>query len=177
MHKYCLLLLLLCVNALADTPITKHIPDAKLVAKARLSVFVFDIYDASLFTPNGQPTFEPPLALKLSYLRDIEGEEIANRSAKEMRRQDRVDEVTLAAWHSQMRNIFPDVSKGDEIAGIYNQSPSCVFYKNGEYIGEMREPQFCNVFFDIWFGEKTSAPKLREIVIQKQQSTAVGARD
>lgn len=178
MRKYLILCLMLghSLMAQADNIINKEITDAQLVTTARLSVFVFDIYDASLYTPNGQPTFEPPFALKLSYLRDIDGEDIADRSAEEMRLQNRVDEVTLAAWHSQMRNIFPDVTKGDEIAGVYKNPPQCVFYKNGQYIGEMLEPEFCDVFFDIWFGKNTTAPKLRNQVLKKQQATAVGVR-
>jgi len=177
MHKFFLLLMMVySAFALAEDQIKKQIPNAALVAKERLSVFVFDVYDASLYTPNAKATFEPPFALKLSYLRDIEGEEIADRSAEEMRRQDRVDEVTLAAWHSQMRNIFPDVSKGDEIAGIYQAPPQCEFYKNGQYIGQMAESEFCEVFFDIWFGEKTTAPKLRNQVLEKQQAATMGSR-
>jgi hypothetical protein len=158
-------LLLIALQAHATALIQSQIPNAQLVASGRLTVFLFDVYDASFYTADGLPQVTPPFALKLSYLRDIKGEKIADQSAEEMRNQNRVDEVTLAAWHSQMRQIFPDVKKGDSITGIYKEKNQCAFYKNDNYLGEINDSRFCNVFFDIWFGEKTSQPALRNKLI------------
>ena len=149
----------------AATIIEEHIPNAQMVASGRLTVFLFDVYDASFYTENGKREVEPPFALKLSYLRDIDGEKIADQSAEEIRNQGRVDEIKLADWHSQMRNIFPDVKKGDSITGIYKTKNECSFYKNNRFLGQISDNQFCDVFFDIWFGEKTSAPSLRNKLI------------
>ncbi len=167
MHKFIVTMgmLLWMVQAHATTLIQEHIPDAKMVASGRLTVFLFDVYDASFYTENGKREVQPPFALKLSYLRDIDGEKIADQSAEEMRNQERVDELTLADWHSQMRNIFPNVKKGDSITGIYKTTNECTFYKNNNFIGQIDDSQFCDVFFDIWFGEKTSAPALRNKLI------------
>ncbi len=167
MHRFiCMLgMLLWIVQADATTLIEAHIPNAQMVASGRLSVFLFDVYDASLYTENGKREAHPPFALKLSYLRDIDGEKIADQSAEEIRNQERVDEITLADWHSQMRNIFPDVKKGDSITGIYKTVKECSFYKGNRFIGQISDAQFCEVFFDIWFGEKTSAPALRNKLI------------
>ena len=161
----CVLLLLVTTYVNANSIIQEEIPNAKMVASGRLTVFLFDVYDASFYTENGKRQVKPPFALKLAYLRDIKGEKIADQSAEEMRNQDRVDEVTLADWHSQMRNIFPNVKKGDNITGIYKQQNECNFYKNDVYIGHVTDKAFCEVFFDIWFGEKTSAPALRNSLI------------
>lgn len=149
----------------AATVIEEHIPNAQMVASGRLTVFLFDVYDASFYTENGKREVQPPFALKLSYLRDIAGEKIADQSAEEIRNQGRVDEIKLADWHSQMRNIFPDVKKGDNIIGIHKATNECAFYKNNSFIGQVSDNQFCEVFFDIWFGEKTSAPALRNKLI------------
>ncbi len=157
------LLLTLPVNAM--TLIQKQIPDAKMVASSRLTVFLFDIYDASFYTVEGQRQVKPPYALKLAYLRDIKGEKIADQSTEEIRNQDIVDEVTLADWHSQMRTIFPNVKKGDNITGVYKDVNTCSFYKNDSFIGQINNKQFCEAFFDIWFGEKTSQPALRNKLI------------
>ncbi len=176
MRKYLLILITLCLSlpVFAASIITSTVPDAQQVAKVRLSVFLFDIYDASLYTPNGQPSFQPPFALKLDYLRNIDGEDIADRSAEEMRLQERTDEVTLAGWHEQMRHIFPNVKKGDSITGVYKEETQCQFYKNDQFIGQVNDRQFCQMFFDIWFGEKTTAPKLRNQVLSQRQAAAIG---
>jgi hypothetical protein len=164
-----ILMCLAMAQAQASTVIEKQIPHAQLVVSARLTVLLFDIYDASLYTSYGKPELTLPYALKLSYLRDLKGESIADRSAKEMRHQQRVDEVTLADWHSQMRNIFPDVKKGDDITGIYKNNTQCEFYKNNVFIGQIQDERFCNMFFDIWFGERTTAPELRRKLLKQQK--------
>jgi hypothetical protein len=158
-------LLLLTTSANATSLIQKQIPDAQMVATSRLTVFLFDVYDASFYTVEGKRQLTPPYALKLAYLRDIKGEKIADQSTEEIRNQDIVDEVTLADWHSQMRKIFPNVKKGDNITGVYKDSAACSFYKNDSFIGQINNKQFCDAFFDIWFGEKTSQPGLRNQLI------------
>ncbi len=167
MHKLyiSLLLLLLTTSANATSLIQKQIPDAQMVATSRLTVFLFDVYDASFYTVEGKRQLTPPYALKLAYLRDIKGEKIADQSTEEIRNQGIVDEVTLADWHSQMRKIFPNVKKGDNITGVYKDLNACSFYKNDSFIGQINQKQFCEAFFDIWFGEKTSQPALRNKLI------------
>lgn len=165
-----LILLLLAGHASANSLIQQQIPKAEKVATARYSVFIFDVYDATFYTVNGKAQVKPPFALKLAYLREIKGEEIADRSAAEMRNQQGIDEITLADWHSQMRNIFPSVVKGDTITGVYPNTSHCTFYKNKTYIGEVSNQQFCNAFFDIWFGKNTSAPKLKAQLLGQQKT-------
>lgn len=155
----------------AETFVQQHIPHAKVASSARYSVLIFDVYDATFYTVSGKPEVKPPFALQLAYLRDFKGVDIADRSAEEMRDQQGVDEVTLADWHAQMKNIFPDVTEGDSITGIYQAKAECDFYKNKVFIGKVADDGFCHAFFDIWFGENTSAPKLRKkLLTQKTQS-------
>lgn len=161
-------LCMLTAQVQASAVINEQIPDAKMAASGRLTVFLFDVYDASVYTSNGVRRVKPPFALKLDYLRDIKGEKIADQSAEEIRRQARVDEALLADWHSQMRHIFPNVRKGDNITGIYKDLSECTFYKNSAYIGQITDHQFCDAFFDIWFGKKTTQPALRNQLIGNQ---------
>ena len=167
MHNFyrLIVMLLMSTQVYATTLIEAEIPNAQMVASGRLTVFLFDVYDASLYTANGKRQVVPPYALKLAYLRDIKGEKIADQSTEEIRNQAQVDEVTLADWHSQMRNIFPNVKKGDNITGIYKSPNECVFYKNDSHIGQINNKQFCAAFFSIWFGENTSQPSLRNQLI------------
>ena len=159
---YLSLIMLFCASfSNAESYIQEYFPEAKKVSSARYSVLIFDVYDATFYTISGKPEVKPPFALQLAYLRDFKGEDIADRSAEEMRNQQGVDEITLADWHSQMRNIFTNVEEGDSITGIYQAEAECNFYKNKVFIGQVADDRFCHAFFDIWFGENTSAPKLR----------------
>ncbi len=138
-----------------------YVPDAEKVGQGRLKVMLWDVYDAALFAPNGQWQQDQPFALKLSYLRDIEGKKIADRSAEEIRTQGFTDEVKLADWHAQMRAIFPNVSSGSDLTGVSTQSGETVFYSGEQEIGRITDPDFGQQFFNIWLSTKTSAPELR----------------
>ena len=113
----CALSVLGITPAHAIEHIKNYVPEAQKVGHGRLTYLFWDVYDATLFAPQGDFANSKPFALQLSYLRDIEGKKIADRSAEEMRTQGITDEVKLAAWHSQMREIFPDVAEGSSLPG------------------------------------------------------------
>lgn len=132
------------------------------VGEARLSVLFWDIYDASLIAPNGEFTTQSPFALELTYLRDFEGNDIASRSIDEMRKQGMDDEIKLAKWHQQMKQIFPDVKDGQTITGIVDSENKSHFYFEDQALGTIDDAEFSKWFFDIWLSENTSEPKMRQ---------------
>ena len=133
----------------------------KLVGKGELNYLFWHVYDAKLYSEDGSFSFDEPFTLNLEYKRNIEGEKIADLSAEEIRDLGFKDEVKLAAWHSQMKDIFPDISDGDSVKGVYQPNKPTVFYKNNKKIGEVKDPDFGKWFFGIWFDKDTSQPKLR----------------
>jgi len=146
----------------ASEYIEKYIPQAEKVGEGRLSYLVWDVYDAALYAPQGQWNNGQPYALQLSYLMDLKGDKIADRSTEEIRKQKLANEVELATWHTQMTKIFPNVSEGTTITGVYTQNEDTVFYKNGSEIGRIEDPAFSKAFFGIWLNKKTSSPDLRQ---------------
>lgn len=139
----------------------RYIPNAAKVGEGRLTYFIWDVYDAALYAPQGAWAENTPFALQLSYLIGIKGKKIADRSIEEMRKQGFYDEIKLAAWQTQMRNIFPDVSEGVDLTGVQTQSGDTVFYKDNVEVGRINDPEFSKAFFGIWLDENTSAPDLR----------------
>jgi hypothetical protein len=79
----------------------------QLVGEARLRLFIFDVYDIALISPDGGYDGTPPYALKLSYLRDVERQAIVESSLDEMRRQGITDEARLVKWADWMETHFP----------------------------------------------------------------------
>lgn len=160
---------LLCMVAMpaaaaGETPpetVRMHVPDARLVGAGRLNVFVFDVYDAALYAPQGRYAPDNAFALSLTYLRDIPAKRIAHTSVEEMRRMGLRDELKLADWFAQMRRIFPDVSPGSVLTGVFTPGGETVFYDQTGEIGRIRDPEFGRYFFNIWLGDQTSAPGLR----------------
>ena len=171
MHKVLCMAALMAIlhitTVFAADGIAAYIPEPKQVGSGRFSVFLMDIYDATLLTHEGKWKPGDPLALQLSYLRELKGDKIADRSAQEMRNIGITDEVKLAAWHAQMRRIFPDVDEGVTLTGILSPDGESIFLHNGEEIGRIKDPDFGPAFFGIWLSEKTSAPNLRQKLLGK----------
>lgn len=130
--------------------------------------FGFLVYEATLWA-GGEDPLRPPLALKLTYKRNISGRDIADASVKEIRNLGVADEARLKGWGERMVGIFPDVRPGDQILGV--QLPDAArFFHNDRSIGTIDDPDFARAFFAIWLDARTSAPDLRAALLKRQDS-------
>ena len=153
---------MLCTSAaLANDVTQKYIKNAAVVGTGTLSVVLWDVYDATLYAPNGKWDATTPHALSITYLREIEGADIADRSIEEIRKQGFADERKLTLWQSELRDIFPNVKNGSELTAIYIPGKKTQFYSANKFIGSINGDMFGKQFFNIWLSEKTSEPKLR----------------
>jgi len=161
----CAVLCLAYAPAQAGEEILAAVPQAQEVGQARMTYMLWDVYDVALYAPNGQWQPDQPYALELSYLRSLDGDKIADRSVEEIRKQGFSDEVKLATWHTQMRDIFPDVKEGTILTGVFESNGDTVFYNGKTAIGRIEDPDFGKAFFGIWLDEKTSEPDLRRALL------------
>jgi hypothetical protein len=141
---------------------SKYFTNSQKVGEARMTYLFWDVYDATLYAPQGQWRSDMPFALQLSYLRKLHGEAIAERSIDEIRKQGFEDDTKLSQWYQSMRELFPDVTKGQSLTGIADQSRKTHFYLDDQLIGSIDDPLFTQYFFDIWLSEQTSQPKMRK---------------
>lgn len=158
-----MLVMMVCaaMTAQASNVVNSYIDSAEPVGQGRLTYFIWNVYDATLYASEGEFDETKPFALNLHYLRDIEGQKIADTSAEAIRQLGFEDEMKIAAWHSQMLRIFPDVKKGTELTGVFDPGKPTRFYMGDKEIGRVRDPEFGKWFFDIWLSEKTQKPQLR----------------
>lgn len=162
---FVLLVILVCVPqlALAVQPfpaVEKAIPNMAQVGKGSLNTLLFDVYDIALYAPKGKWQRNQPHALSILYKLSIDGEDLAERSADEMRLQ-KISPDKITQWEQQLKAIFPDVKKGATITALHKPQQETIFYGDGVEIGTITDPQFGPAFFDIWLGEKSSEPELR----------------
>jgi hypothetical protein len=163
-----LCLTLISVAAKADSVpsyVSRYVKDAAPVGEGRMSYMFWELYDATLYASQGEFKKGKPFALSLKYLRPIEGRKIADTSAEEIRRQGRANEYKIAAWHEQMRRIFPDVNEQTTLTGIYQPGRGVTFYQNDVRVGVIQDDEFGKNFFDIWLGPQTRAPDLRRALM------------
>lgn len=142
--------------------VTKYIKDPVLVGSGRLSKWLWDAYDASLYSSSGKFSPNEPFALSLDYLMDFSKEQIAERSIKEIRKQGFKDKDKLGKWYYKLVDIFIDVDEGINITGIYFSDGSAGFYSGKKALGYIDDKELARLFFDIWLSPKTSEPDMRK---------------
>ena len=149
----------------APREVHAELPNATLGGNIRFTFLGFSVYDASLWVTPGFATQDydrHPFALVLTYLRDFTAEAIAQRSVSEMRRQPGATEATLDTWARRMREVFPDVRKGDRLTGTHRPGEGARFHANGQLAGSITDADFSRRFFGIWLSAQTSDSRLRD---------------
>jgi len=102
----------------------------------------------------------------LTYLRQLKGSLIAEQSIQEMKRQPLFNTQKETVWLKKMQEIFPNINKGQKITGINIPGEGAEFWLNENKIRKILEPEFSKYFFGIWLSKHTSAPELRQFLIQ-----------
>ena len=149
------------------------LPGARPLGSATLRFFGLRVYDARLWVAGPVPGADwaaAPFALELLYARSLKGEQIAERSLVEMRRQGDIAEPVAERWLGNMKQLFPDVNAGDRITGLNLPGTGARFYVNGRLRGEPREADFARMFFGIWLSPRTSEPAMREQLLGLRSS-------
>lgn len=139
----------------------KGISDLRPVGEGRLRWLGFHVYDAKLWAEDGRADFAGPLVLAIRYARALPGTAIAERSHGEIARLGFGSDRERSRWAERMRELFPDVRDGDELASAYLPGHGARFYVNGRPLGEVSDPAFARAFFAIWLDPRTSAKDLR----------------
>ena len=155
--------------ALSST-VAAGLPELKLLGGGLLRVYGFQVYHVYLWTPAGA-SFDrsKPYALDLNYLRTFSAKQLAERSIDEMRGQGIGSEATYPKWLTEMQRVFADVKEGDRLTGVVTPSKTSKFFHNGTYRGEITDATFADAFFGIWLNEKSSQPRVRNLLLGKPE--------
>jgi hypothetical protein len=131
------------------------------VGAGSLHWFGLHVYDARLAVAGER--FDPaqPFALTLRYARELAGARIAEASLEEIRRLGFGTSAEQRRWLEEMRRVFPDVRRGDELTGAAVPGRGVEFALNGRPIGSIEDPGFARAFFAIWFDPRTRSRDLR----------------
>ncbi|WP_174978129.1 chalcone isomerase family protein [Pandoraea eparura] len=155
------------VGALATSPAWSGCRDALTsahrVGAGEFCVLGFCLYKAELWSPQTPVSADTPFALVLKYERSVSGERMVSTGIDEMQRlaPRPIANDTLNAWREDMQRAFGDVSRGDELCGVYLPGRGARFYTNGTLKADVRDLAFARAFFGIWLDPNTRAPSLR----------------
>ena len=134
----------------------------QMVGEARLKVLFWSVYDSRLYTADGDyQDGERPVRLDIQYLMNIDSDALVSRTASEWESLQR-RHANQDQWLQTLAQLWPDVSESDTITLEIQQDNRATFYRNGELLGSLDDPDFGQYFLDIWLSPETTRPKLRE---------------
>ena len=159
------LLAVLCTIVFSGVSMANPLDDLKIVGEAKLKVLFWDVYNSSLYSKTGEYQAEQfPQALKINYLRDINAEDLIERTQDEWEKLG-IKQVTFSQWIPLLTNIFPDIKKGDTLLLSVSENQQSEFFFNGKTIGKITDQTFGKSFLRIWLDENCSYPKVRNKLI------------
>lgn len=136
-----------------------------LRGEGEYSWFFMKIYKARLWSYKEGELYSKPVKLELKYLREFSGNDITKQSIKELTSAGATT-AELKEFQTKLSAIFPDVVNGDVILADFNPSSGITFYFNSsKELGKIADLNLSKKFLDIWLGEKTNAPQLRNVLL------------
>ena len=163
-----LLLFMPCVAFAVPKPpeITASIHAASPVGSSELNKLMFHVYDASFWSDHGA-SIEAPYAVSIVYDMDFSKDDLVDRTVKELKHVSNLPAETLQKDAGLLKNIWPDITKGDRITAFTADAKETVFYYNGKNVGKIADAEFTTAFFGIWLSEKSSEPQMRKELLGK----------
>ena len=135
-----------------------------LVGEARLKVLIWEVYDSALFTPSGHWQGDAPYRLSLHYLRNIPAAKLVEETEKAWREQGR-NHPRLKEWLGLLGELWPNITKGDNLVFGLNAPGKSAFWFNGSPLGSIEDRDFGPLFGGIWLDPDTPRPELRAQLI------------
>lgn len=130
-----------------------QVPEAGLRGQAEFRVLGVPIYEARLFTPNGQPLdWAGDYGLELTYLRPLTANALINSTQNELVRLGHVTPNDLA-----LGACFQDVGVGDRYLAVPDGTDRITFWRNGERVCTLDHPGFAHGFMSIFLGDNTQS--------------------
>ncbi|SHH77675.1 chalcone isomerase family protein [Ferrimonas marina] len=135
------------------------------VGETRLKVLWFEVYNARLYSHNGDYNgIQAPLALELEYLRDIDADDLVEKTREEWQRLGLYRADQSEPWLNRLSTLWPDVEKGDRLT-LKLEPDHSAFYFNDQPLGRVDGGGFGLSFVAIWLHPEARYPKLRSQLI------------
>lgn len=154
--------LVLVLSVLASCSVSAF-QSYQMVGEGSMRWFVFQLYQAKLLSPDGNYKIDKwPIALELTYLREIAKTDLIEATKVEWQRME-VEYSPL--WLDELTNFWPDVAEGDVLVFHVDESAVGRFYYNENFIGSVKDDAFSAAFLRIWLSEKSRNQALKDKLV------------
>ena len=139
----------------------------KLIGEGTLKVLMWQVYDLSLYTDGTPFSWSDKFMLEFDYSREMKKESVIDASLKEFKLQPNVTDKDIKAWEVYLEQVIQSVQKGTKASVMWVPDSQIIFHYEGSKPTTIENEKFARAFLNIWLGEKTSRPKLRNKLLNK----------
>ena len=133
----------------------------KLIGQGTLKVLMWEVYNLRLFTDGTPFSWKNKFMLEFDYSRELKKEHVIDASLNEFKLQPNVTDKDIKAWEVYLEQVIKSVQKGNKATVQWVPEGQIIFHYEGSKPGTIENEKFARAFLNIWLGEKTSRPKLR----------------
>ena len=139
----------------------------KLIGEGTLKVLMWQVYDLRLYTDGTPFSWNNKFMLEFDYSRELKKESVIDASLKEFKLQPNVTDKDIKAWEVYLEQVIQSVQKGTKASVMWVPDGQIIFHYEGSKPTTIKNEKFARAFLNIWLGEKTSRPKLRNKLLNK----------
>ena len=139
----------------------------KLIGEGTLKVLMWEVYDLRLLTDGTPFSWNDKFMLEFDYSRELKKESVIDASLKEFKLQPNVTDKDIKAWEVYLEQVIQSVQKGAKASIMWVPDGQIIFHYEGSKPTTIENEKFARAFLNIWLGEKTSRPKLRNKLLNK----------
>jgi len=140
---------------------------ARQVGGGLLTWFGFEIYEASLWTIDGNftglPNLQQPTALSLWYRRGFSRDRLIEITQSGWTEFKLATPLQQERWSAQLAKIWVDTEKGSNMTALVTPGGETRFYSAQRYLGSVSDAAFGPAFLGIWLDEQTHGTRLESL--------------
>lgn len=141
----------------------------KLIGQGTLKVLFFEVYDIRLLADSKPFSWKNKFQLEFEYKREVKKETVIESSIKEMRRQSSFLDKDINKWQEYLEISIKPVQEGSQATVTWNPNGQITFHYQSSEPTTIEDENFARAFLNIWLGEETSQPKLRNQLLGDQR--------
>lgn len=143
--------------------------EARQVGGGLLTWFGFEIYEASLWTPDGNFTgldkLQQPTALSLWYRRGFSRDRLIEITQNGWTEFDLATPLQQERWSAQLARIWVDTEKGSNMTALVTPGGETRFYSAQRFLGSVSDAAFGPAFLGIWLDARAHGTRLENLRI------------
>ena len=142
--------------------------EMKLIGQGTLKVLFFEVYDVRLLADSKPFSWKNKFQLEFTYKREVNKQSVIESSIKEMRRQSNILDKDINQWQDYLEQSILPVQEGSQATVSWNPNGQITFHYQSSEPTTIEDENFARAFLNIWLGEETSQPKLRNQLLGEQ---------